>query len=392
MRTTGALQLAWRYVARHRVQSLLLALALGLVLALPLAVRVVVQAAEQQMRARAVATPLVAGPPGSATDLLLAALHFRRDSRGTLPVSLSDTIRDTGLAEAIPLHVRFQAQGAPIVGTELDYFDFRGLKLAEGQMLTRLGDCILGAKVAAARGLRAGSSLFSSPEQVFDLAGVYPLKMRVRGVFAPTGTPDDDAVFVDIKTAWLIQGIAHGHDDLVKMPTNVLKQEEGNVVGNAAVRMFAEVTDENVGSFHFHGEEGSHPMHGMVVLPHDAKSEAILVGRYLGSKEVLIIRPAEVMESLLAALFQVESLLVAALALVAGAALLVAALVFVLSFRLRQREFATLADIGVGRGTLALAKVAEVVLVGLAAVGIACAARAFAVAMTEAVLSKSLGG
>ena len=27
---------------------------------------------------------------------------------------------------------------------------------------------------------------------VFDLAGVYPLKMRVAGVFAPTGTPDDE--------------------------------------------------------------------------------------------------------------------------------------------------------------------------------------------------------
>jgi len=392
MKTTGAFQLAWRYVARHRVQSLLLALALGLVLALPLVVRVVVQAAEQQMRARAVATPLVAGPPGSSTDLVLAALHFRRDAKDTLPVSLCDVIRDTGLAEAIPLHVRFQAQGAPIVGTELDYFDFRGLKLAEGQMLTRLGDCILGAKVAAARGLRAGGSLFSSPEQVFDLAGVYPLKMRVRGVFAPTGTPDDEAVFVDIKTAWLIQGIAHGHDDLVKLPANVLKQEAGNVVGNAAVRMFAEVTDANVSSFHFHGDENSHPVHGIVVLPHDAKSEAILAGRYQGSKEVLIIRPSEVMESLLATLFQVETLVVAALALVAGAAVLVAALVFFLSFRLRQREFATLADLGVGQGTLAIAKGAEVALVGLAAMGIALGARFFAVAMTEAVLAKSLGG
>jgi putative ABC transport system permease protein len=391
MKTKGALQLAWRYVARHRVQSLLLASALGLVLALPLAVRVVVQAAEQQLRARAVATPLVAGPPGSSTDLLLAALHFRRDSKTTLPVSTCDDIRDTGLAEAIPLHVRYHAQGAPIVGTELDYFDFRGLKLAEGQMLTRLGDCILGSKVAAARGLQTGGSLFSSPEQVFDLAGVYPLKMRVRGVFAATGTPDDEAVFVDIKTAWLIQGIAHGHDDLVKVPANVLKQEEGNVVGNAAVRMFAEVTDSNVASFHFHGEPGDYPVHGIVVLPHDAKSEAILSGRYQGSKELLIIRPSEVLESLLATLFQVETLVVAALAAVAGAALLVAALVFFLSFRLRQREFATLAEIGVGQGMLRLAKVAEVALVGAAAVVVALAIRAFAVAMTEAILAKSLG-
>ena len=30
--------------------------------------------------------------------------------------------------------------------------------------------------------------------------------MTVTGVLAPTGTPDDDAVLVDIKTAWVIEG------------------------------------------------------------------------------------------------------------------------------------------------------------------------------------------
>jgi len=162
---------------------------------------------------------------------------------------------------------------------------------------------------------------------------------------------------VDIETAWLIQGIAHGHDDLVKMPTNVLKQEEGNVVGNAAVRMFAEVTDENVGSFHFHGDEGSHPD-----ARHCGAASRCQVrrrswqGATRAARRCFIIRPSEVMEALLATLFQVETLVVAALGLVAGAAVLVAALVFFLSFRLRQREFATLADLGVGQGTLALAK------------------------------------
>ena len=72
--------------------------------------------------------------------------------------------------------------------------------------------------------------------------------------------------------------------------------------------------------------------------------------------------------------------------------MLVAALVFFLSFRLRQREFATLADIGVGQGTLNLAKVAEVAIVGLAALVIAVAVRTVAVAITEALLAKGLGG
>ena len=36
-------------------------------------------------------------------------------------------VRNSGLAEAIPLYVRFHARGNPIVGTSLDYFSFRGL-------------------------------------------------------------------------------------------------------------------------------------------------------------------------------------------------------------------------------------------------------------------------
>ena len=63
-----------------------------------------------------------------------------------------------------------------------------------------------------------GGHVVSSPESVFDLAGVYPLKMAVVGVLAPTHTPDDDAVFVDVKTAWVIAGLAHGFDLVLANP------------------------------------------------------------------------------------------------------------------------------------------------------------------------------
>ncbi len=373
MNLAGPFHLAWQYVARHRVQSLLLAGALGVVLALPMAVRLLVQTAEHQLRARAESTPLVAGPRGSETDLMLDALHFRKGAREALHYSACDSVRDSGLAEAIPLHLHFRAQGAPIVGTELEYFDFRHLRVADGRMITRLGDCVIGAALAREKGLHAGGSIYSSPEQVFDIAGVYPLKMRVTGVLAASGTADDEAVFVDVKTAWLIQGLGHGHDDLVK-PENagaVLSKDKGQVVANASVHLFNEVTDANFASFHFHGDPADFPIHAMIVLPHDGKAEAILTGRYQGSKEVQIIRPKDVLEGLLGTLFRIEGVVVAALVLVAGAAGAVSALVFGLSFRMRQREFATLAEVGVGRGSLLLAKVFEVIFVGVGALGIA---------------------
>ena len=56
------------------------------------------------------------------------------------------------------------------------------------------------------------------------------------------------------------------------------------------------------------------------------------------------------------------------------AVLLIAALVFALSFKLRRREFATLEDVGISRTTLNLVKLFEIVIVGLAAAVVVLAA------------------
>ena len=232
---SAACYLAWRYVVRHRWQTLLLAGALALVIALPLCLRVLVQTAELAMRDRSVSTPQLLGARGSALDLMLTALYFKRQPLIPITMKQVHELRGTGLGQAIPLDVRFHAQESPIVGTEMDYFGFRGLRLASGQMMTRLGDCVLGARVAQRRGLKPGDALFSSQEQVFDIAGVYPLKMRIRGVLAANGTADDDGIFVDLKTAWLIQGLAHGHDDVATSKDAVLKTESSNTVANASV-------------------------------------------------------------------------------------------------------------------------------------------------------------
>lgn len=360
-----ALHLAWRYVARHRLQTCLLAGALALVLALPLCLRVLVQATEAAMRDRATATPQVLGTRGSALDLMLSALYFKRQPLPSMEMKQLQQLRSTGLGCAIPLDVRFHAQGAAIIGTEMEYFDFRGLRLASGRMMTRLGDCVLGARLASHRGLKPGDHLFSTQEQVFDMAGVYPLKMRVTGVLATNGTPDDDAVFADLKTVWLIAGLAHGHDDVASGKDTVLQQGQGNTVANASVRMFHEVTDRNLDSFHFHGDVGLYPVSAAIVVPKDVKSEAVLAGRYLNKDlPVQLIRPREEFEALMGTLFQMQNLALVVLALTLGAALAIAVLVFALSFRLRRREFDTLRDLGVSPTALVWTKVFEIAIVG----------------------------
>ena len=365
---SAAFHLAARYVLRHRFQSSLLAGALGLVFALPLCLRVLIEHAQRELRARAAVTPQIVGTRGSALDLMMTALYFKRENLTPLPFGVLAELRRNADAAAIPLHVRFAAQDAPIVATELDYFPFRGLRLASGKQIARLGDCVVGASLARKRGLQPGGHVFSTPELAFDMAGVYPLKMRITGVLAANGTPDDDAIFVDLKTAWLIEGRSHGHDDLKKDESVVLKQEEHNIVGNAAVRMFNEVTDANISSFHFHGDISAYPISAVIVLPKDAKAEALLAGQFARSKDQQLIRPRDEIEALLAQLVRLEGFAASALLLTATAALLVTALVFALSFRLRLREFKTLEDVGVSRASLITVKVLEITFIGLAAV------------------------
>ncbi len=370
---SDVLYMAARYLAFHRWKTTILVLSIALILSVPAGLRVVVRQSRQQLMARAEATPLLIGAPGSPLELVLNSLYARAEVPDELPYREVERVRETGLAEPIPLYVRFRAQDDPIVGTTLDYFEFRHLRPADGHPMVRLGDCVLGANVARRRGIGAGASVVSSPEGAFDLAGVYPLKMRVAGVLARSGTPDDDAIFVDLKTAWVIRGIGHGHENLSEASSGVvLRRGDDVVVGNDAVVEYNEVTDENIGSFHFHGDPETFPITAILAVPPDQRSAALLEGRYQASDEKLqIVRPAAVMEGLLATVLTVENYVVAALVMVGAAALATATLVFLLSARLRRREIETMIKLGGSRGRIAALLASEVVAVLVAAAGLA---------------------
>ena len=188
---TGALFLGWRYLAHHRFKSAILVASITLMLFLPAATRLLVEDSATALTARADQTPLILGARGSELELVLNTLYFHAESPAEIENSSLEEARSSGLADFIPIHSRFHAQGAPIVGTSLAYFDFRDLRIAEGRQMGLLGECVIGANVAARLGLKPGTSLVSSPETVFDIAGVYPLRMAVVGVLEKTGTADE---------------------------------------------------------------------------------------------------------------------------------------------------------------------------------------------------------
>jgi putative ABC transport system permease protein len=358
--------IAWKYILYNRIKTTVLVASITLISFLPFALQLLLNESEQQLMSRAVETPLVAGKKGSALDLVMNTLYFGDDVPELMSMTASDQIADTDLALPIPIYVRFKARGNPIVGTTLDYFKFRDLTIARGRQLAVLGDCVLGAGVAESLALKPGDSLVSSPESLFDLAGVYPLKMKVAGVLKKSHTSDDRAVFVDLKTAWVIQGLGHGHQDVTKLkdPSLVLKRTESNIAATAKLFHYTEITEKNMDSFHFHGNLSAYPISGVIAVPFDAKSGTILRGRYLSKDESRqIVKPEDVIDGLLQNIFRIKNVLDAVIAMVALATILAIILVFTLSLRLRQREIQTIFKIGCSRMTIAKLIAAEIMII-----------------------------
>ena len=124
------------------------------------------------------------------------------------------------------------------------------------------------------------------------------------------------------------------------------------------------ITPGNIESFHFHGDADAYPITAVIAVPRDDKAAALLMGRFQsGDERHQILRPVSVIEELLGTILTVQNFIVAALALVGIATLASAALVFMLSLRIRRREIETMVKIGGSRAMIGSILATEMVSV-----------------------------
>jgi hypothetical protein len=125
--------LAARYLLFHRVRSVTVVACLVLVAALPIGLERILTESERQLMARADTTPLLLGSKGSSLDLVMSAVYFGGQTPDPISLAEIERIEEADLAYAIPIHMGFSARGAPIVGTSVDYLDYRELTVAQRQ-------------------------------------------------------------------------------------------------------------------------------------------------------------------------------------------------------------------------------------------------------------------
>ena len=346
--------LAWRYIRFHPLRSTLLVLCIALVIVLPLAVHLLMGRYEQTVRSRAKSTPLVAGAVGSRYDLVLNSLYFA----GRVPRAMSmadvDRLSTRKPGHVVPVLIRHYAGKHPIVGTTLDYMRARGLTVAEGRGLRVLGECVLGCRVARSRNVGLGDFILSDRHHVYRFGMEYPLRMRVVGVLSPTHGPDDHAVFTDIKTTWVMEGIGHGHEAGDQQPPGrATKDANGKWVFNAEAVEYTEIDPDQVDRFHFHGDRATFPVTAVLLWPRNDRESTILQGTYRSDERVQLLAPTGVMVEILGLVSSLKAFLDANLLLVLVACALFLTLIVLLTLRVRAREMDTLFKLGCAKNTQA---------------------------------------
>jgi putative ABC transport system permease protein len=282
-----------------------------------------------------------------------------------IQVGDSEALDRLGLGESVPLCIRASIRDVPVVGTDGSYFRLRKLALASGRPIDRLGDCVVGANAAKRLEVAAGDKTATSPTSLFSGSGGTPVRLSVKGVLAPTGTADDDAAFVSLETAWLIEGLGHGHANPER------SHSEGDP--EATTGGFIEVTDENVESFHFHGRRERFPLTAVIAVPHNDKDRLLLVAHYArNSTGPALAESDRVLQDLLEVALRVRRLFETMTAVMALATFVLCVMIVALTIRLRSSELTTMYRLGLPRSRITLLFTIELLLVGVGALAISC--------------------
>ncbi len=339
--------------ARHsRLRTSILALCVALAILLPLATRLVIAQYRADLTARADATPIAIGRSGSKVDLALLAMYFRPSSLEPLSMAEFDSLRAEVAGLCVPIHARYTTRHLRIVATIPEYFEARNLRTASGTLPTMLGEVVLGFHAHQSLGVHVGMPIFSDQSDVFDISKPPALKMRVCGILAQSHTPDDHAVFVDLKTAWILEGLSHGHADPSSLPASmILDRSATNVVVSEQLIHFNEVTPRSAPSFHVHAPPEHLPLSAVLIFPLDHKDATIsraLVnqGRDPKFQRLQAVVCRDVVDDLLSTVLQIRLLLDAVSCVLAASTALLLALISALSARVREREWVTLHRLG----------------------------------------------
>ncbi|MEN6459637.1 MAG: ABC transporter permease [Thermoguttaceae bacterium] len=217
-------KIAWRSIQQRFFVSMLTVLSMGLGVALVVAVLVVYNVVYQSFHRGGEGYDLIVGAKGGREQLVLNTVFYLSQPVGNIPYSLYDELKvgsrfASDVETAIPVCMGHTYQGFRVVGTvpemftDLKYRGNESYQFAQGRNFKEDEpfEAVLGSVAAYRTQLQIG-------EDVRSIAGgghTDKKPFKVVGILAPTGTPVDHAVFVNMRgfQAMHHAGEAADHDE-----------------------------------------------------------------------------------------------------------------------------------------------------------------------------------
>ena len=215
-------KIAWRSIQQRTLASSLTALSMALGVALVVAVLVIYGVVQTSFNRAAHGYDLIVGAKGGKLQLVLNTVFHLSQPIENVPWSYYKEFQPGGrfasrVEFAIPYCLGDNYEGYRVVGTlperftKVEYAQGKHYEFSSGKNFTKDGffDAVVGSVVARRTGLKVGDHFAPTHGLSSDKGdGHKHDDFHVVGILAPTGTPNDRAVFVNIEGFLLLDGHA----------------------------------------------------------------------------------------------------------------------------------------------------------------------------------------
>lgn len=208
-------RVAWRSIQQRALASALTAFSVGLGVALVVAVLVIHHVIDRSFRRGAQGYDLVVGAKGSPLVLVLGTVFHLNLNRPleNIPWSYYEEFTEGRFVQAVeaavPVCTGHDYKGCPAIATtpamfdELTYQDDRPYEFVAGRnfQADKPFEAVIGSTAARLTGLKVGEKfrpVASGPGGHED-----EVEFEIVGILAPTGTPNDRAIFMNIEGFFL---------------------------------------------------------------------------------------------------------------------------------------------------------------------------------------------
>jgi len=366
-------KIAWRSIQHRSLASGLTAFSMGLGVALVVAVIVIYGVLDQTFKRSAQGYDLVVGPPkGSPLEIVLGAVFYTTHLSDTIPYAYFQQLEtgpfSTDVQTAIPIAIADRVRGMQVIATtpkfftELRYLDRFPYTFRSGRNMGADGDfeAVLGHTAAQKTELKVGDRFKASMSE-HTPSDEYPEPdtFTVVGILAPTGTPNDQAIFINLEGFFVM----NNHARETALDRTLRRRADQRI---SAVLVLT--NERDVDAVVWHDERGMMQVEidpELVRADHDPLTMS-LDSRLVAALDVQVARPtyeiARLFETIVGHIQTVLIIFAVMVIIVAAIGMMVS---IYNSMNERRQEIAIMRALGAGRSTVMLIILLESILLSL---------------------------